>query len=201
MIIKSIGKSKGIYQYYFSDPLSKLPIRDVNNRCKQGIKTEPHLEIGAENYIKKCTQGKISNAVKTGVEYLFLVTKCRNKQLKDFYDKQFIVGYIKIQKIIDRVSKDGEKFIAISGESKIVDYKDAISIPEIIHRNMNRGDLSKKIEKEQVDTFLSQLKNKNDITQSWVDEVDKIDENKKTCLGVLNCQFSSFCLRNKNKHT
>ena len=185
----------GMFQYYFSDKYSKLPIRDVNNTCGEGNKTEPHLEIGAENYIKTCTQNKISDAIKRGLKYLFLVTQCRNKELKDFFGKQFIVGYIQIEESIPRIDKKGKPFWAIRGQSKVFDYKDAICIPDLFGRNLNRGDLSKKIDEKQTREFLDHFKDKQDITQEWVDEVNRVDVNQITCIGAGNCAHCAQCKR------
>ncbi|KKN43011.1 hypothetical protein LCGC14_0707370, partial [marine sediment metagenome] len=44
-------EDKGRLQYFFHSPSSELPIRDVLDEQKKGHKTEPHIEIGAENYI------------------------------------------------------------------------------------------------------------------------------------------------------
>jgi len=193
--IVSTCKYNAIFQYFFSDPTSKLPIRDVNNICKQGIKTEPHLEIGAENFIKECTQSKIANAFQEHLEYIFLVTKCRCKQLIEHFNNQFIVGYIKIQEAIPRETDFGKKFLAIKGENKVVRYEDAISIPKIFGKNLNRGDLNKKIEVLQSEDFINYFNQKQDITQEWINEVEKVDTNRKTCLGIQNCPFGDLCKR------
>lgn len=42
--LKNIGRE----QFFWHYPYSELPIRDVRN------KTEPHIEISAENYLRSC---------------------------------------------------------------------------------------------------------------------------------------------------
>lgn len=193
--IVSTCKYNAIFQYFFSDPTSKLPIRDVNNLCKQGIKTEPHLEIGAENFIKECTQSKITNAIKEHLDYIFLITKCRCKDLKEFFNKQFIIGYINIQETILRETTSGKKFFAIRGDSKVVSYEDAISVPNFFGKNLNRGDLNKKIEATEANELKKYLDTKKDITQKWIDEIEKVDVGNKTCLGKTQCPFGDLCRR------
>lgn len=193
-IRKSANKHNAVLQYFFSDINSILPIRDVNNTCHHGVITEPHLEIGAENFIKTQAQSKIVKAMKSGIEYIFLVTKCQNKELKEFYDKQFIIGYIKIQNAIRRAGDKGKNFWAVRGSSKIVDYEHAINIPELFGKNLSRQDLNKKLSREQTQNFVEYFQKQDDITQSWIDEINKIDSHKKTCLGT-GCEFLDLCKR------
>jgi hypothetical protein len=49
-------EEKGRLQFFFHSPSSELPIRDILNEHGKGHKTEPHIEIGAENYINCCYQ-------------------------------------------------------------------------------------------------------------------------------------------------
>ena len=76
-------------------------------------------------------------------------------------------------------------------------YENSISIPERYGRNFNRGDLSKKLDIKQSDEILDYLKKQPDITQEWVDEIDRVDKDKKTCIGVANCPFGDLCIRNR----
>lgn len=76
-------EEKGRLQYFFHSPSSKLPIRDVLNEQKRGYKTEPHIEIGAENYINRCYQSNnIMPFLKSKGKYLFLFTTCKAKDHK-----------------------------------------------------------------------------------------------------------------------
>jgi hypothetical protein len=49
-------EERGRLQFFFHSHSSELHIRDVLNEQKRGYKTEPHIEIGAENYIFCCYQ-------------------------------------------------------------------------------------------------------------------------------------------------
>jgi hypothetical protein len=72
----------GRIQFFFHSRSSKLPIRDILNEQKQGHKTEPHIEIGAENYISCCYQkNNIVPFLKSREKYLFLFTTCKNREL------------------------------------------------------------------------------------------------------------------------
>lgn len=75
-------QKKGRLQFFYHSPSSELPIRDVLNENKKGHKTEPHIEIGAENYINPCYQSYIKSFAKSDEEYLFLFTRCKDKSNK-----------------------------------------------------------------------------------------------------------------------
>lgn len=82
--VSSILKEEGMLQYFYHSPSSKIPIRDVlgENMIDShsvGRKTEPHLEIGAENYIRRCWARNISRFIEENKKYLFLLTVCKNK--------------------------------------------------------------------------------------------------------------------------
>ena len=97
-------RNKGMVQYFYHSPSSKFPIRDVLNEQRKGYKTEPHIEIGAENFCVECYQNNIKKFVERKLNYLFLITTCKNKEVNRKYGKdtnQFIVGYIKKSDVID----------------------------------------------------------------------------------------------------
>jgi len=93
-------REKGRLQYFYHSPSSELPVRDVLGEQKAkgksvGQKTEPHIEIGAENYINCCYQRKnIVPFLKSEEKYLFLFTTCKCQNLKVHYGEKFVVGYI-----------------------------------------------------------------------------------------------------------
>lgn len=83
---------RGRLQFFFHSPSSSLPIRDVLNEQRSGCKTEPHIEIGAENFLNCCYQSNnIIPFLRSREKYLFLFTKCKNANLSQ-YNKKLIVG-------------------------------------------------------------------------------------------------------------
>ena len=56
----------GMVKYFYHSPSSDLPVRDVLGEYndKNTNKTEPHIEIGVENFLKKCYQNNICKAFK-----------------------------------------------------------------------------------------------------------------------------------------
>lgn len=183
---------KGRIQFFYHSPSSKLPIRDVLNEQREGNKTEPHIEIGAENYWACCYQrNNIIPFIKNNEKYLFLMTTCRNKELKEFYRKKFIVGYI-VKQIIGQLN--GPKFI--KGDTYLFSFEDAIPIESLGWHYKLRG--IKLVNEEETKAILDHFSNKTNILNSCVNEIRKLDKNNKTCLKISenkSCEFEKECLR------
>ncbi len=83
---------RGREQFFQHYPKSNFPIRNVTK------KVEPHVEIGAENFLWKCYQPNIRGLCNNMEKYLFLCTTCKNPALraKTYYGKRFMVGYIQV---------------------------------------------------------------------------------------------------------
>jgi hypothetical protein len=76
-------KEKGMLQYFWHSPSSKLPVRDVLGENKVngesvGRKPEPHIEIGAENFIAKCYQTNIRKILPEDKPALILMDEALN---------------------------------------------------------------------------------------------------------------------------
>ncbi|MFQ5816158.1 MAG: hypothetical protein ACE5G7_06645, partial [Candidatus Hydrothermarchaeaceae archaeon] len=100
----------GREQFFRHYSKSKLPIRDIIN------KTEPHIEVGAENYKRPCLKRNINGSHNRLEKYLFLCTTCQNKEVGNggFFGKRLIVGYIKKRGWVDfgnRKSIIGDMYI------------------------------------------------------------------------------------------
>jgi hypothetical protein len=185
----------GMVQYFYSDPDSPLPVRDVCNKQGAGFKTEPHLENQSENYLKACMQTNIQCAIKNGIDYLFLVTMCRNKALPDSFGKQFIVGYLKIeQKLRREVAEKAHS--AVRGETKVVSYQDAIPVLDLFDAHFSRPRISShgKFSPELTQQVLDRLKERPNIIQACIAEIIRLDPHLKTCIGQA-CEFAKTCLR------
>jgi hypothetical protein len=184
---------RGRIQYFYHSPSSELPVRDVYNQQAKGHKTEPHIEIGVENYIDTCRQTNIIAHLNKDEQYLFLVTTCRNKRMTE-YGISFIIGYI--QKREKLTFKDGRR--AIKGETIITSFNESISYRDVFAKRFTPTRL---VDKFQAEKILSHFKDKNNILIECVDEIVRLDEKNiktnKTCLVLRGgtCGFRNECLR------
>jgi len=185
----------GQIQYYFSDINSLYPTRDVLNTQNSGFKTEPHIEIGAENFLKECMQSNIIQVIKNNVKYLFLLTRCMNRSLNEYYNKQYIVGYIRIKNVLD-VNRNDKSWKSVQGETKIVNWSDAIPVSDYYSRSFDRARIGKygKIDNIMTDEFMDRFKNKKDITDILINEIKRLDTNNISCIGTT-CEFYNKCKR------
>lgn len=190
------AKPAGMVQYFYSSPDSELPVRDVANKQGAGFKTEPHLENGSENFLKACTQNNIRYAINNGVDTLFLVTRCANRALKDFFGKQYIVGYLRIKEVIPRENSEGREFFAVRGDTRIVSYKDAIPVLDEFDAHFSRPRINShgKLDARQTARLRRRLDRKPNIINACIREIVRLDTAGKTCIGQA-CEFAKQCLR------
>lgn len=184
--------AEGRLQYFFHCPSSELPIRDVLNLQHMGHKTEPHIEIGAENYINCCYQSNnilpFLNSSKE--KYLFLFTTCKSQNLENYYDRRFIVGYIIKEGFIEY-----NGHFAVRGTTKLYSFKDAYPLERLFpnHKNIKYIRV-KRLSHEETRKLLDHFKGKNNILQDCIEEIKRLDKNNKTCLGE-KCDYRQECLR------
>jgi hypothetical protein len=195
--LEEIGRT----HYFYHSPFSTLPIRDVSNGQGKGFKTEPHIEIGAENYVGPCRPTNIVAHLNRFEKYLFLVTRCANKRLvakNEAYGKPYIVGYIEKD---EELRVQGRRR-AVKGKLFLFPFEESVPYYQIFSRfapmRLINGRVTAKIkgkfpkftEDERV-TFLLRC----------VDEIKRLDKNnpgnKKTCfvLRGINCPYKKTCLR------
>jgi len=186
-------KERGMLQYFFHSPLSSLPVRDVRNDLKKGHKTEPHIEIGAENYLNCCYQQNIKSFLKNDAKYLFLFTMCKNTSLK-YYGTQYIIGILEKE---DWGMRD-DKCWFVKGPTKIYNFKDSISVKNIFGKNLSRSDISthKWVDENLTRKLLEHFKEKDSILKDCIKEIQKLDPNNLTCK-KNQCKYIDECLRNK----
>ena len=188
----------GRLQFFFHSLSSELPIRDILNEQKRGHKTEPHIEIGAENYINCCYQpNNIIPFLKSKERYLFLFTpcKCKSRNLENYYNERFIVGYIIKQRFIDC-----ENHYAVQGKTKLYSFTDAYPMKQLFpstYKNIR----VKKLSGNETKKILDHFKGKQNILQDCVEEIKRLEKkNKKkdkTCLILRGdkCRYQNECLR------
>jgi len=217
-------KEKGRLQYFFHSPSSKLPIRDVLNEQDEGHKTEPHIEIGAENYISCCYQSNnIIPFLKSKEKYLFLFTTCKNKELDpcknkeldhkrfmktaegkknkkvNYHDERFIVGYIMKQDFIDC-----NGHYAARGSTKLYSFSNSYPLKRLFRKHKNLKNIRIKCLSEvETGKIRDHFKGKHNKLLDCVNEIKRLDKknkkSKKTCLLLRRkhgkCEYQNDCLR------
>lgn len=205
-------EEKGRLQFFSHSCSSKLPVRDVCNEQGKGYKTEPHIEIGAENYISCCYQPNIIKPfLKSKEKYLFLFTTCSNETLKDFVGKRFIVGYIVKQRHIyfpktkdcenckEKVREKCDGRYAVKGETKLFSFAHAYPLDKLVKKEKVRYIRCKNLSSEETKKILNHFKNGKDIRKECVEEIERLDPEKKTCKKSHHkkCEFETICLRGR----
>lgn len=181
----------GRLQYFFHCPSSELPIRDILNEQHQDHKTEPHIEIGAENYLNCCYQSNnIIPFLKGKERYLFLFTTCKCQSLKSHYGKRFIVGYIIKQGFIDC-----NEHYAVWGITKLYSFRDAYPLERLFPNHKNITNIRvKRLSHKETKKLLNHFKSKRNILHKCIGEIKRLDNNNETCLGK-KCEYRNECVR------
>ncbi len=186
---------KGRLQLYYHSKLSRLPVRDVTNSQGEGPKTEPHLEIGAENYICSCMQPNIRGFCKSDEKYLFLFTNCKNRECKDqegnsLYNRRLIVGYIRKERY-----DEFNNFYVVYGTPYIVSFE--YSVDNVKDLGFARTVRAKKLTVEQIKFTLEKIHQGPNIIDDIIKEINRLDPNNKTCLITKKgfCVFQDICRR------
>lgn len=201
---KNINNSEeeGMVQYFYHSPSSRLPIKDVLN--KQGHKTEPHIEIGAENFCAKCYQQNIKKFAEKKLKYLFLITTCKNDEVNKRYGKgtnQFVVGYIVKEKAFEIEGRT-----CVKGLTFIYSFDDSILTKELFGKNFSQSENKGKtlslrrnvfVDKDKTKQILNHFHNRKNILNECINKIKGLDKNNETCKYGEKCKFRSECLRLK----
>ena len=189
-------REKGRIQYFYHSPLSELPVRDVSNEQGEGHKSEPHIEIGVENYLLLCRQANIIAHLNSNENYLFLVTTCKNEDTNE-YGVPYLVGYMLKEKRLLLKDEDEYEWKATKGKTFIFPFNKSIPYYKIFDRFTPLRLVNEKKTKK----ILEHFKGKHNILQDCVKEIICLDEkNKKsdkTCIILKrgNCEYQNECLR------
>ena len=185
-------KEKGRLQYFYHSPSSKLPIRDVMNEQGAGYKTEPHIEMGGENFLKTCFQSSIRSHALTDERYLFLMTTCRNQEFPDVYGTKSIVGYIdKKGSGIKMINGKEARFVF--GETYMYPFGNAIPITELGYNWWTRLRL---VDEADTSRILERFSGLDNILHECIDEIERLDPSGKTCMdNKSSCFFKDVCKR------
>lgn len=184
----------GREQFFRHYPKSKLPIRDVR------FKTEPHIEIGAENYLKSCLQRNIRGFINNNEKYLFLCTTCSNRELEDYFGKRFIVGYIE-----KNLSKNLYGRMVIFGETYMVPFDTQLEYGAL---RINRSRGMQRFNRDDTHRILQLILSHEDIRDKCIKEMILMEDLERNmgkvipdifdkCLYLKGCEYSRSCLRRK----
>jgi len=188
--LKNIGRM----QFFYHSPSSDLPIRDVLGELGHGKKTEPHIEIGAENFLEQCYQKQIVSFIDSDEKYLFLVTNCQSEKYTEVQGKQSVVGFI--EKHFFGTNKiHGKEHQYIQGFTKIVGFEDAIILQELGYSNRVRNLL---IDENRTSIIMEKFISAEDITDKCIDEIIRLDPKNKTCYHtrkLFRCEYAHDCAR------
>lgn len=164
-------EENGRIQYFYHSPLCELPIRDVTNEQGEGYKTEPHIEIGVENYLNTCRQTNIVAFLNSKERYLFFVTCCR-KEITPYYGKTYIVGYMIKEKKLNINSKEGAWY-AVKGQTYIYSFINSISYEKIFGK---RWTPLRRVDKEKTKQILDYFHEHTEIPiKDCVREIKRLD--------------------------
>ena len=117
---------KGRLKFFYHCPESELPIRNVTDNGTNGLKTEPHIEIGVENYLNRCYQDYIQDAIDNNEKYIFWMTTCENQELPEYKERR-IIGYLVLQESKE-IAEDRSFF---KGKAHIFNFEDSIQVKDL----------------------------------------------------------------------
>ncbi|MEK6917129.1 MAG: hypothetical protein AABW92_05290 [Nanoarchaeota archaeon] len=186
-------ENRGRLQYFFHAPSSILPIRDALNEQREGYKTEPHIEVGAENLWKACFQSNnIIPHINSPEKYLFLMTTCRYPGF-DVTGVKSIVGYIEKQGTGVNVV-DNNELHYVYGQTNLFSFEHAIPL---IDMNYNPWSRVKLVNEEDTAKILGRFNRLDNIVGECIDEIIKLDKEGITCPAIrgYDCPFEETCPR------
>jgi hypothetical protein len=172
-------EEKGRIKFFFNSPDSVYPVRDILNTQGRGEKTEPHIEKNAENYSSGCYQlNVIIPFLRSEEKYLFLFTTCKNKELKGYYNRQFIVGYITKENVLWR-----SDHWAVQGKTYVYSFADAYPLTT---KSNPRHQQRLKSEKETA-RILDHFESRTNILANCIKEISRLKSGKKSKKYPYSC--------------
>ncbi len=187
-------KEKGRLKFFYHCPDSKLPIRNVLEGKKNGEKTEPHIEIGTENYLNCCYQDYLKTAIEDKEKYIFWMTTCENFTLPEF-NERLIVGYL----ILQQSKKVAQDRFFFKGKPFIFDFKDALPVKDLGYTAKPRMQTVNELNTKKI---LAHFEGKENIINECIEEIKIKDPKNITCYRVTSnfeCNYKDECLRWKEK--
>lgn len=202
--LKDIGREQ-FFRHYAK---STLPIRDIagskKDKCGEARyrgKTEPHIEIGAENYLRTCIQPNIRGFCNNPEKYLFLCTTCKNREVGKgkFLGKRFVVGYIEKK----GWKKMGDAHLAVMGKTYMVPFDKKL---EYMKLEFKRSSGMQRFNEEYTKKLLRLIHLHENIIADCVKEMienEKDERQRGKDIPIDNeclkerCEFRDNCIRRK----
>jgi hypothetical protein len=156
-----------------------LPVRDVTDRKK----TEPHLEVSAENFCSECNQRLLRGFLKSSEKYLFLMTRCLYAGSK-MHGKHCVVG-IMLKERVFQMSRNQQSWMAVAGTTRMFGFDDAYPLDQ--HGELNPFHMRKRVTADKTVKMLEHFSNQEDVLAQCRDRLEKLDPAGMTC--VAGCPF------------
>jgi len=111
------GRGEGVLIYLNTSSKTRLPVRDVINEHKKGFQTDPNYETGTYNFFD-CSNSKLgASAYKNRRSYFLFGTSYQGTS-EDYREKYLIIGYMKIDKILEVSKRHTRKWMEQREQAK-----------------------------------------------------------------------------------
>jgi hypothetical protein len=164
-----VNRGTGRLHFFFHSPDSCLPVRDVLATGQPYFKTEPYIEVGAENYCYNCWQPNVAGFHNRGEQYLFLFTTCRHGSPRHF-GKVFVVGYIERAKF----GRNRDSGWSVIGPTKLCAFEDAFPLARMRDNTEQPRRLRRMLTPTEVSRLLGHFRMKRNILKRCRDEVRRL---------------------------
>ena len=158
----------GFLSYYYSDPLSRLPVREVTR--PHDNKSDPNFETGTFGLFSTCERSMRSGVVKRGTRYLFFVTRYRGERV--------VSGYYRLKWYADGVFS-GKKSDPARAADLVKFVATPIALSDLVVRGVpsaaSRFRTMKLLDDAEVDILLGIIDELPDATDEFVDEVRRLE--------------------------
>jgi len=94
------GRGAGVLVYLNTCTKTHLPVRDVINEYKKGFRLDPNYETGTYNFLE-CSNSKLGTSAYNHRRSHFLFGTSYQGTSEDHKGKYVIIGYMKIQKVLE----------------------------------------------------------------------------------------------------
>jgi len=157
------GKPTGYLDWYFSDPRSPLPIRDLTHR-KGRNKKEPYYEKRKFNEHTRCNAPLLSGAIKRKDGYIFFFTEFKGEYL--------ITGFYKISRVTKNKIPDskGGRYAIKADQARFYSAKDSYPLQNYYPKPVEnpRWVKPKHLTESKTKEILDHFKNKTNMRKEYI---------------------------------
>jgi hypothetical protein len=166
--LSPIQPPEGYVTYYYSDDLSRLPVRAVTKPGDN--KADPNLETGTYGLFSTCAHGMRASIVNKRYEYLFFLTRRNSRRvLTGFYRMGWFVPGT-----LNRIPPD---YALAASEVHFVDPGIAAEElpPDVAHVVARPFRIFKRVDVATTATLLEVLREKPNCTAAYLSEIDRLE--------------------------